>query len=199
MARARTSGMIDRLGLSFIALFWLFLTKYLIDKMSSDDGMVSEDLLLRIREALGADINLDALRRRGDADENDDEDDGEEDVEQVEQGGTEEPLNAVDGAPMDSDMSEEISNITGSAITQVENEEGDYVYTVHLHSSHSIELCTAEDDFNKEKKTLFATHIWNGSTVLANYIIDELSGDISNASVVELGAGAGLPSMLCAR
>ena len=30
---------------------------------------------------------------------------------------------------------------------------------------HTFELTTAEDDFNPEKKTLFATHVWEGSKV----------------------------------
>ena len=61
-------------------------------------------------------------------------------------------------------------------------------------------LQTAEHDFNKEKKTLFATHIWSGSRLLSAHIIEAIGAErIAGSSVIEFGAGAGLPSLLCAR
>lgn len=50
-------------------------------------------------------------------------------------------------------------------------------------------LTTAEDDFNPEKKTLFATFIWNGAKVLAAFLLGEGAGLVQNKSVIELGAG----------
>lgn len=64
---------------------------------------------------------------------------------------------------------------------------------------HLFHVFTAEDDFNKERKTLFATYIWNGSKTLASYILDEIGVDLLGKSVLEFGAGTGLPSMLCTR
>lgn len=55
-------------------------------------------------------------------------------------------------------------------------------------------ISTAEDDFNKEKKTLFATHVWNGSLVLARKLLD-YRNYIEGKAVVEFGAASGIPSI----
>lgn len=55
----------------------------------------------------------------------------------------------------------------------------------------------AEDDFNIEKKTLFATHIWNGAKILSTYLVDNVMDRIRGNTVLELGAGVGIPSMTC--
>lgn len=64
---------------------------------------------------------------------------------------------------------------------------------------HVFHITTAEDDFNKDKITLFATHLWTGGKVLATYLATSLADQVKGGSVLEFGAGAGLPSMLCAR
>jgi hypothetical protein len=152
--------------------------------MSSDRISISEELLLHVREALGPGVSIDALHRRGDMYEG--------------QGDEEGAVDAHDGGSAIDES--EGRGEEAPAISQEEDENGDFLFTVHLHGAHCVQLSTAEDDFNKDKKTLFATHIWNGSTVLANYIIDHIGSDVvASSSVVELGAGAGLPSMLCAR
>jgi hypothetical protein len=153
--------------------------------MSSDNISISEELLLRVREALGPDVSIETLQRRGNIEYS---------------GGPGEDVFDTGEADGSISVSDAELNTAATTITQEEDETGDFLFTARLHGGHRIQLSTAEDDFNKEKKTLFATHIWNGSTVLANYIIDHVGIDtVATASVVELGAGAGLPSMLFAR
>ena len=62
---------------------------------------------------------------------------------------------------------------------------------------YEFQIVSAEDDFNSNKKTLFATMIWTGARVLSNYLLTNVSSEIENKSVIELGAGSGLPSMVC--
>ena len=51
-----------------------------------------------------------------------------------------------------------------------------------------FQLTIAEDDFNKDKKTLFATYIWNGARALCNYLLkDNNRIKIENKSIVEFG------------
>ena len=57
----------------------------------------------------------------------------------------------------------------------------------------------AETDRNSERKSLFATYLWNGSRVLANFLFEELRSTSQSSSVIEFGSGAGLPSMACYR
>jgi nicotinamide N-methyltransferase len=61
------------------------------------------------------------------------------------------------------------------------------LYTLHL----------ADSDSNSSKKTLFATHLWQGAICLGRYMV-LLGTSIAweTTSVVELGAGGGLPSMV---
>jgi EEF1A N-terminal glycine/lysine methyltransferase len=52
-------------------------------------------------------------------------------------------------------------------------------------------------EWNAEKKTLFATYIWHGARAIAEYILHNFKDSIMGSSVLELGAAAGLPSLLC--
>lgn len=53
----------------------------------------------------------------------------------------------------------------------------------------------AENDFNSDKKTLFATFVWNGSKILAEHLIENGESILKGSSVVEFGSAAGLPSL----
>jgi nicotinamide N-methyltransferase len=64
----------------------------------------------------------------------------------------------------------------------------------------TFNLSTAEDDFNKDKKCLFATMIWSGAKILAEHIANEKTrSKLKCKSILEFGSAAGLPSMLCHR
>lgn len=91
------------------------------------------------------------------------------------------------------------------------DEESSYQEVV-LSDGQSFRLLLAENDFNENKKTLFATHLWSGSITLANFVVTNLwqsdvrSRSSPNAytcdrstSFVELGAAAGLPSLAAMR
>jgi predicted nicotinamide N-methyase len=56
-------------------------------------------------------------------------------------------------------------------------------------SDHNFLLSTAAEEYNFEKKTLFATVIWEGSKVLSRFLFDEGHHFVSNSKVVEFGAG----------
>ena len=60
--------------------------------------------------------------------------------------------------------------------------------------SLQLKVWVAENEFNQQKKTLFATHIWPGSRTLAKHVINNRSL-VEGKSVLEFGAGAGIPSM----
>lgn len=60
-------------------------------------------------------------------------------------------------------------------------------------------ISTAENEFNKGKKTLFATYVWSGSIVLSNLLCDLYRDLIVDKSVVEFGAAAGIPSVVAAK
>jgi predicted nicotinamide N-methyase len=64
-----------------------------------------------------------------------------------------------------------------------------------------IQLTTAENEFNAAKKTLFATYIWSGSKVIIHYLVNEENSRelVVDKTILELGAGAGLPSLVCAK
>jgi len=65
-------------------------------------------------------------------------------------------------------------------------------------SEFSFALNVAEDDFNSNKRCLFATMIWSGARVLADYLSsDSNRAKLVGKSVIEFGAAAGLPSVLC--
>lgn len=61
-----------------------------------------------------------------------------------------------------------------------------------------VKLFTAENDFNPEKKMLFATYVWSGSAILAKELLVQ-ADLINNSSVLEFGAAAGLPSIVAAK
>lgn len=61
-----------------------------------------------------------------------------------------------------------------------------------------LSLSIAENDFNENKRCLFATMIWSGATVLAKYLASRSERHrIADCSVLEFGAAAGLPSIVC--
>lgn len=60
-------------------------------------------------------------------------------------------------------------------------------------------ISTAENEFNKGKKTLFATYVWSGSVVLCNKLIEAFQDEIQGKRVVEFGAAAGIPSIVAAK
>lgn len=62
-----------------------------------------------------------------------------------------------------------------------------------------LEIATAENEFNKGKKTLFATYVWGGSIVLCNKLVESFRAEISSKKVVEFGAAAGIPSIISAK
>lgn len=67
---------------------------------------------------------------------------------------------------------------------------------------HEISIGLPDDDFNKERQTLFATHLWKGAIELANFLVESSHTDptfIQDRHVVEFGAGAGLPSIIAKR
>jgi nicotinamide N-methyltransferase len=55
-----------------------------------------------------------------------------------------------------------------------------------------------EDDFNADKTTLFATHLWKGSIILAEEMIQR-ANLFQNMTVLELGAAAGVPSIIAGK
>ncbi len=69
---------------------------------------------------------------------------------------------------------------------------------VKVASDLEVKLMTADNDFNCEKKTLFATYIWPGSIILAEELFMKRKL-IENATVIEFGAAAGLPSIVAAK
>ena len=80
-----------------------------------------------------------------------------------------------------------------------EEEEDSDVVDVVITPDISVRVGTAEDEFNAERKTLFATHIWHASRLLSLYIAENKVENIRSHLVLEFGAGAGLPSIVCAK
>jgi nicotinamide N-methyltransferase len=60
---------------------------------------------------------------------------------------------------------------------------------------HQVELELPPDEHNSDKKTLFATYLWNGAISLAEELLVRVS-QIKGKRVLELGAAAGLPSII---
>ncbi len=62
----------------------------------------------------------------------------------------------------------------------------------------TFKLSTAENDFNESKRCLFATMIWSGAKVLSDFLVTpDVAQRIQNKCVIEFGAAAGLPSLIC--
>lgn len=76
------------------------------------------------------------------------------------------------------------------------NEE-EIAFTEEIVGPHHFWLKIAEDDFNTDKKTLFATMIWQGARALSSHLAVNAKDKIVGKSVIEFGAGAGLPSFTC--
>lgn len=82
-----------------------------------------------------------------------------------------------------------------------EEDEEDIQYFELIERNLKISLTTAENEFNAAKKTLFATYIWSGSKIIVDYLVngENLREFVIDKSIVELGAGAGLPSLICGK
>ena len=66
--------------------------------------------------------------------------------------------------------------------------------------SFKFTIKVAEEDFNAEKKTLFATMVWSGARAVSNFLLSEkMLEKIKNQTIIELGSGAGLPSLTVSR
>jgi EEF1A N-terminal glycine/lysine methyltransferase len=61
----------------------------------------------------------------------------------------------------------------------------------------SFEVKIPEAEWNAEKKTLFATMVWNGAKHLGNYLIQNARDKVVDKRVLEFGAGVGIPSLVC--
>ena len=85
--------------------------------------------------------------------------------------------------------SEGISNLDQENEENSDFEEsiGDFKFSLRL----------AEDDLNEDKKSLFATYLWNGSKMLSKYLVENLNTFMEGKTVIEFGSGAGLPSLVC--
>lgn len=78
------------------------------------------------------------------------------------------------------------------------SEEGEELALEVLVAGSSYRVCVAESDANAQRKTLFATHLWQGARVLGAALHEAYSAEprLHGQSVLELGAGAGLPSLV---
>jgi predicted nicotinamide N-methyase len=79
---------------------------------------------------------------------------------------------------------------------QDEDDEDDEIHTETI-GNFQFRVKIAEAEWNDEKKTLFATMLWNGAKNLGHYLINQASDKVIERSVLELGAGVGLPSLVC--
>jgi EEF1A N-terminal glycine/lysine methyltransferase len=78
-----------------------------------------------------------------------------------------------------------------------DNEEEQFIETFTIgDAAFSIRL--AGDDANEDKKCLFATYLWNGAKILSEFLFNRYNfpEKMKGQSVVELGAGGGLPSVM---
>lgn len=84
-----------------------------------------------------------------------------------------------------------------STVFEAPEHENEDCFVAEKIGEHLLWLQIAEDDFNAEKKTLFATMIWHGARALSNFLASDAPGFIKGKSVIEFGAAAGLPSLTC--
>lgn len=76
---------------------------------------------------------------------------------------------------------------------------------IEIHSEtigqYHLKVRIPEEEWNQEKKTLFATMIWHGARNLSHYLIQNYSeyrkNSLDSFSVLEFGAGVGIPSLIC--
>lgn len=101
---------------------------------------------------------------------------------------TERPL-----TPQISPRSDQVSTV----MFELSEHEDTDCFAAEKIGEHLLWLQIAEDDFNAEKKTLFATMIWHGARALSNYLASDVSDFIKGKSIIEFGAAAGLPSLTC--
>lgn len=74
--------------------------------------------------------------------------------------------------------------------------------TVHIQIDDlEFELRIPEEECNDEKKTLFTGMVWNGAKTLARFLYRSQHPDLMlrGKRVLEFGAAAGLPSIMCHR
>lgn len=63
---------------------------------------------------------------------------------------------------------------------------------------YKLIIIAPENDFNSNKKTLFATIIWSGSRILSEYLIrNDIM--IKDKCCIEFGAAIGIPSLICGK
>eukprot|EP01041_Mallomonas_annulata_P013649 gene13649-28991_t len=62
---------------------------------------------------------------------------------------------------------------------------------------YTLQISIAEEDWNKERKSLFATYLWSGSRILSEHLVENHSSNIDLKSILEFGAGVGIPSIIC--
>jgi len=86
--------------------------------------------------------------------------------------------------------------VGGGDVAEQEEEEAPLEVVIESQVYH---VGLAEDDMNASKKTLFATFLWSGARVLSEYLTLHACELVQGKAVVELGAGGGLPSMVCRR
>lgn len=78
---------------------------------------------------------------------------------------------------------------------EIEEDDEDIIKEIFQEFQFKVKIPEAE--WNEEKKTLFATMIWNGSRNLAHYLIENKEEKVINKNILEFGAGVGLPSLVC--
>lgn len=86
---------------------------------------------------------------------------------------------------------------TQEKMIQPSSIEDEQIFTEEVIGPYRLWLSIADDDFNANKKTLFATMIWHGARALSKYLVSEVSDSVKGKSVIEFGSGAGLPSLIC--
>jgi EEF1A N-terminal glycine/lysine methyltransferase len=96
-----------------------------------------------------------------------------------------------------SELCGEAGNMSPSPIT-VDDESDEDIITIIVGDDIRLSVKVAEDEFNREKKTLFATYVWSGARVLASVLSSSVDR-IEGKSVIEFGAAAAVPSLTCAR
>lgn len=62
----------------------------------------------------------------------------------------------------------------------------------------SVSSCAEENIHTKQRQLLFAEHIWPGALVIADYLVENPQF-CKEKSVLELGAGVGLPSIVASK
>ena len=132
-------------------------------------------------------------KREIDSDKNDKDNinvDEDEKVEQIE--------DMVKRVVEESRISDEDANILGTLFRDMGLNDNSSAENFDVSvAGYIFNVATAESEYNKDKKTLFATHLWTGAKILTEKLIKEYADSIRGCSVIEFGAAAGLPSLAC--